>query len=184
MFRTFLLFIAALIGAVILANITSAPAKEFLTEKEIDSIQDAQAIDLRVRIYMEAAELRLKAAEERLSGKESSPGDPLEFFTPEDMVDGYYRILQSVMTSVDAAFQKARGDRQKVREALKSLKASTERAGKQLEVLKRLAEEKKKEELWNLVNQAMDITRGAHEGAEEGLSRPMEPPSQKSKKSR
>jgi len=88
------------------------------------------------------------------------------------------------MTSVDAAFQKARGDRQKVREALKSLKASTERAGKQLEVLKRLAEEKKKEELWNLVNQAMDITRGAHEGAEEGLSRPVEPPSQKSKKSR
>jgi hypothetical protein len=184
MHRIMSLFILPLIGVGVLCFVPASPAKEFLTDKEIEAIQDAQAIDLRVRIYMEAAELRLKTAEDRLTGKESSPGDPLEFFTPEDMVDAYYHILSGVMTSLDAAFQKAGRDRQKVTEALKSLKASTERAGKQLEVLKRLAEEKKKEDLWNLVNQAIGIARGAFEGAEEGLSRPVESPSQKSPKSR
>ncbi len=148
-----------------------APGKEFLTPKEIEQIQDAQEIDQRVKIYMEAASLRLKTAEARLGGKEAEPGDPLEFWTPEEMVDAYYRIVKSVMTNLDDAYQKPDVDREKVGKALKILKDTTEWAAKVLVSLKKTAEDQRKEELWNSVNLAIDITGGAHEGAELGLSK-------------
>ena len=171
-------------------------AKEYLTDKEIEKIQDTYDIDRRVKIYMEAAALRLKTAEERLTGKESEPGDPLEFFTPEDMLDGYYNIVKSVMMNLDDAAERPNRDngvyvasvenkspREKFSGALKTLKSETEKAVRQLEALKKIAEEKKKEELWNLVNSAIDITNGAHEGAEYGLSKqPSSPDKEKTKK--
>jgi len=160
------------------------PGKEFLTDKEIQLIQDAQDVDLRIKIYLDAAALRLKTAEERLYGKESLEGDPLEFFTPEDLLDGYYRILRSVMFTLDEAFQKPGSDRAKLRSALKRLKKHTEQAAKDLEVLKKLSEERQKEELWNLVNKAIDINSGAYEGAESGLSLMPAPESEKKTKER
>ena len=149
----------------------SAPDKEFLTPKEIEKIQDAQEIDKRVKIYLDAGALRLKTAEERLGGKESEPGDPLELFSVEEMVDGYYRIMKSVMLNLDDAYQKRDTDKSTLGKALKSLKDSTEWAAKVLLALKKSAEEKRNEELWNLVNQSIDINKGAHEGAELGLSK-------------
>jgi hypothetical protein len=173
----------------------AVPAKEFLTDKEIEKIQDNPEIDLRVKIYLEAAALRLKTAEARLAGQEAEPGDPLEFFTPEDMLDGYFKILKSVMANLDdaAAHNPMRvrklapsadpQDWQKrIGKALKNLRSSTERAAGELEILKKLAEEKKKEELWKLVNNAIEITSGAHEGAEYGLSKQPDSPNKDSKK--
>jgi len=155
--------------------------KEFLTPKEIEKIQDNQEIEKRVPIYLEAAALRLQVAQERLTGKESEPGDPLEFFTVEDMLDGYYAILRSVMMNLDDAVQRPGADSGKLGKALKELKSQTEMAGKELDVLRKLAEEKRLEGVWNAVNRALDITEGAHQGAEEGLSRYGE---EKSKRSR
>ncbi len=155
----------------IFSTASVALEKEFLTPKEIAGIQDTHEIDARVKIYLDAAALRLKTAEDRLVGKESAPGDPLEFFTPEDMLDGYYRILKSVMMNIDEAAQKPGPNRELVGKALKNLKSSTEKAADELQVLKKLAEEKKKEELWNRVNDAIDITKGAREGAEYGISK-------------
>jgi hypothetical protein len=182
--RHLLLFPLTLVAAGFFVAARGSPGKEFLTDKEIAKIQDAQEIDARVKVYMDAAALRLKTAEERLVGKESEEGDPLEFFTPEDMLDGYYRILKSVMMNLDEAFQKPGQDRRKLEKALKTLKGATEDGGKQLEILKKIAEEKQKEELWNLVNRAIDITDGAHEGAEYGLSKLPAPPGKKKKDSR
>jgi hypothetical protein len=190
--------------------IAAAPAagraKEFLTDKEIDQIRENQDIDARVKIYMEAAALRLKTAEERLNGKESEPGDPLEFFTPEDMLDAYYRILKSVMANIDDAANPDKasslrdraladdcgyncGSNRKqvtksdmLRKALKNLKSETEKNAAQLEVLKKIAEQKNKEELWNLVNNAIEINTGAREGAEYGLSKQPSQPSPPQKK--
>ncbi len=159
----------------------AAPTKEYLTPKEIEKIQDAQEIEERIKIYLEAASLRLKAAEDRLNAKESIPGDPLEFFSVEDMLDGYYQILRSVMLNLDDAFQKPRGDKEKLGKALKNLKESTEKAQKSLAILKRQAEDKKQEDAWNLINKAIDITKGALEGAEQGLSHQPGPPKKKGK---
>jgi hypothetical protein len=173
-----LLFLT-LTGAAFACALPASPEKEFLTNKEITAIQDSQAIDMRLVLYMDAAKLRLKTAEDRLVGTEAQEGDPLEFFTPEDMLDGYCRILKSVMTNLDASYQRGVPEREKVHRALKTLKGATETMGKELDILKKLAEEKKREELWNLVNRAIEITQGAHEGAEYGLSKTPAPPKKK-----
>lgn len=167
----YLLFIFALIAGSIPITPQNILAREFLTDQEIKKIQEAQEIDRRVRIYMEAAEFRLKTAQERLSGVESVEGDPLEFFTPEDMVDGYYQIVRSVMLNLEGAFEEPTRDLNKIKSGLKSLKKVTDKTGKRLEILKRIAEENRKEELWNLVNQAIDITEEANEGAVYGLDK-------------
>jgi len=148
-----------------------SPGKDFLTNQEIEKIQDAQEIDLRVKVYLDAAALRLQAAEARLNGKESEAGDPMEFFTPEDMLDAYNQIIRSVMINLDDAFQKPSVSRDRVVKALKNLKDSMEKSTGRLAVLKKMAEEKEKEYLWTLVNRAAEITDGAREGAELGLSR-------------
>jgi hypothetical protein len=157
-------------AALVLACPLRAAAKEFLTPDEILKIQDAPEVDKRVKIYLEAAALRLKSAEERLNGHESSPGDPLEFFTVEEMVGGYHRILRSVMFTLDEAAEKPK-EPERLNKALKNLKDRTEKDLKSLQILKKMAEEKQKEELWNLVNQALEIADGAREGAETGLTR-------------
>ena len=160
-----------LLSGVLLAGAQQRPgSKEYLTQDEITKIQDAQEIDLRTKLYMQAAALRLKAAEERLNGKESAPGDPMEFFSVEDMLEGYYQIMRSVMINLDDAYQKPGDDRARIGKALKNLKESTDRALKDLEIIKAIAEEKKLEDVWNLTNRALDIARGAQEGAEVGLS--------------
>jgi hypothetical protein len=169
-------FVLMLTGCLALLEALESSGKEFLTAKEIAEIQDTHEIDVRVKIYMDAALLRLRTAEDRLVGKESAPGDPLEYFTPEDMLDGYYRILKSVMINIDDAAQRPPTTPDAVKKALKRLKSTTEKATEELQVLKKIAEDKRKEEFWNLVNKAIDITNGAHEGAEYGLSKEPAPP--------
>lgn len=162
---------ALLLSLMIAVSVRPGSAKDFLTPQEIAKIQDAQEIDLRVKVYLEAAALRLKTVAGRLAGKESLPEDPLEFFSVEDMLDGYYKILHSVMLNLDDASRNPQTDQKKFQAALKNLKSTTEVAGKQLEVLKKTAEAQRKEEAWNLVGRAIEITKGAREGAAAALSR-------------
>jgi hypothetical protein len=153
------------------AILAGMPAKDLLTAKEIILLQDNREINHRVNIYMDAALLRLKSAEERLAGKEPEEGDPFEFFTPEDLVQNYSKLLKNLMFNIDDVYQNPRRD-QNIRKALKSLKEGTEKTAGHLEILKRIAEDQKKEQLWNLLNQAIEITDEAHKGAEYGLSKP------------
>lgn len=168
-------FLCILIWILTPALSPSCWAKEFLTEKEIEAIQRNRSVKERVPIYLAAAELRLKAAEDRLVGREPAEGDPLEFFTPEDMIEGYDSIIKSVMTNLDEAFRDQRRTRPSIHGVLKQLKRSMERSAAQLEILKRIAEEKGKEELWTLANNAIELTQGALEGANYGLTQEPEP---------
>jgi len=154
-----------LLGMTLAAVVRPEQTKEFLTPVEIEKIQEAQEIRLRVKIYMEAASLRLKTAADRLAGKESAPGDPLEFFSVEDMIDGYYRILRAVMLNLDEASRIHTTDPEKLQAALKNLKTVTDASVRPLEVLKKTAEELRREEMWKLVIQAIEINGGAREGA-------------------
>jgi len=158
-------------------------AKDFLTDAEITVIQENQEIHLRVKFYLQFAELRLKTAEDKLNGIEPAAGDPFELLTPEELLDAYYRILRSVMINLDDAHSHADSRAEpKIRQALKTLKGSSEKALVQLDILKRIAEEKKKEELWDLVNQAIDVTKGAREGAETALANDPDTPAKQKKR--
>ena len=87
------------------------------------------------------------------------------------MLDGYYRILHSVMLNLDDAVQNRMADQKKSQAALKNLKTATEASLPQLQVLKKLSEDQKREEAWKLIGNAIEITNGAHEGAAKALER-------------
>lgn len=181
--KLLLRLIPALLWCTSLFTAPVSEAKDFLTDAEINVIQENQEIHLRVKFYLQFASLRLKAAEDRLNGIEPAAGDPFELLTPEEMLDAYYRILRSVMLNLDDIY--LHGDVRnmpKVRQALKTLKGSSEKALTQLNILKRIAEEKKKEELWDLVNQAIDVTKAAHEGAEAALAKDSDTPAKQKKR--
>jgi hypothetical protein len=149
--------------------------KESLTPYEIIQMQENKNIDIRVRLYMDAAARRLKTAQERLAGKEPEEGEPFELYTPEDFLDIYCQIFKTVMTNLDAIAEQPR-TKENLGKALKDLKEGSEKNSKALEILKRYAEDQKKEELWNAVNRAIEITADAKSGAEYGLTKHPAPP--------
>lgn len=162
-----------LIAAMLLFGSFSAafalPVRDYLTEEEIDAIQRNQEIDPRVKLYLKAASLRLTSAEARLAGQETEPGDPMEYFTPEGMLDAYYHILNSVMLNLEDAVEKFPPDRGGIRKALKHLQSVIKKDLPKLENLKRMAAAKEETELVRLILRAIDISTVALEGAEEAL---------------
>jgi len=150
---------------------SGALARDFLTEKEITKMKNTQDIDKRTGIYMDAASLRLRTALDRFDGKDSEPGDELEFYSIQDMLEDYYKIMDRIMLVVGDAFESPRSrENINIKKALQALKSESSGNLKKLAGLMKLAEEKQNEELWNRVNSAIDITRGVLDGAEEGLS--------------
>jgi hypothetical protein len=153
------------------AVVPGACARDFLTDTEITKMQRTQDIDKRTGIYMDAASLRLRAALDRFEGKESEPGDAMEFYSQQDMLDDYYKIMERVMLVVGDAFESPRRrENINIKKALQTLKSESSGNLKRLSALMKLAEEKRKEEVWDKVNRAIDITGGVLDGAEEGLS--------------
>jgi hypothetical protein len=165
----FLLSIGILLSGLV-AFASRNPVREFLTEKEIEAIQENQDIATRTKMYLQAATLRLVSAQARLTGEETEPGAPLEFLTPEDMLDGYYRIIQSVMANLEDAYQIRRPDRDGIKKALKYLRYRMENDLDKLELLEKMAAEREKKEFLDLVRRAVDIAKGADSGAKESLS--------------
>jgi len=153
------------------AAVPGARARDFLTDKEIAKMKNIQDIDKRTGIYMDAAALRLSTALDRFGGKESEPGDAMEFYSMQDMLDDYYKILDRVMLVVGDAFESPRRrENINIKKALQALKSESDANLKLLSTLMKFAEEKDEEELWNSVNRAIDITGGVLDGADEGLS--------------
>ena len=134
-------------------------------------MQNNQDIDRRTNIYMEAATLRLRTAQERFDGKESNPGDAMEFYSQEDMLDDYYKIMERVMLIIDDAFESPRRrENINIKRALNTLKSESSGNIERLLALMKLAEEKQKDDLWKRLGRAVDITEGILDGADEGLS--------------
>ena len=165
------LIIPVVVALSFFAADSNAWARDFLADKEIDKIQDTQDIDKRTGIYMDAATLRLRTALDRFEGKESEPGDAMEFYSLKDMLDDYYNIMDRIMLVVGDAFESPRlRENINIKKALQTLKSESSGNLKKLTELMKLAEEKQNEELWNRVNSAIDITGGVIDGADEGLS--------------
>jgi len=171
MIKKYTLIGTAVLVVLFFATVSGAAARDFLTDKEITRMQNTQDIDKRTGIYMDAASLRLRTVSDRFTGKESEPGDAMEFYSQEEMLDDYYRIMERVMLVVDDAFEfPRRRENINIKKALQTLKSESSDNLKRLSALMKLTEEKRKEELRNRVNRAIDITGGVLDGAEEGLS--------------
>jgi hypothetical protein len=146
-------------------------AKDFLTDKEIELLQETQSVANRARIYMDAAALRLETAKDKLSNKEYEAGDPMELLTPEDVIGAYCKILRSIQLNVEYAIEtpQRRGS-ESAGKALKTLKEETGKALKELDVLRQMAEEKQRDPLLNSINDAIDITNDIIDDTNEKLA--------------
>jgi hypothetical protein len=162
---------SAVFALMFFAALSGAWARDFLTDQEITRMQNTQDIDKRTDIYMTAASLRLRTVQNRFEELESEPGHAMEFFSREDMLDDYYNIMERVMLVVGDAFDSPRRrENVNIKKALTKLKSESSDNLKKLSTLKKLAEEKRKKELWDRVNRAIDITGGVLDGAVEGLA--------------
>jgi hypothetical protein len=168
--KAILCLTAAILAAGTLTGAFGFRPNEFLTEEEIDGIRKNQDIDPRVKLYLAAASLRLTSAQARMTGREILPGDPLEYLTPEDMIDGYYRILNSIMFNLDDASQKIPADRGGIRKALKRLRDKLQEFIPELQSMEERAAGENEAEMKRLIRRAVDISNSALEGAEQALS--------------
>jgi len=160
----------AVLAVVFFAAADGALARDFLTEQEIALMRKNQDIDKRTGIFMNAAALRLNTVLDRFEGIESKPGDALEFFSQEEMLDDYYKIIEHVMLVVRDAFESPRRrENVNIKKALQTLKSESPQYLEKLAALKIFAGEKQKKNLLNRLSQAIDITEGLLEGAEDGL---------------
>jgi hypothetical protein len=146
-------------------------ARDYLTGKEIELLQETRSVANRTRTYMEAAALRLKTALDKLSNKEYEAGDPMEFLLPEDVVDDYCKILHSVQLNVGYAVEAPRRPgNETVEKALKTMKEETEKALRSLEILQRIAKEKQRDPLSERIQDALDTTQESFDEAKEKLA--------------
>lgn len=143
----------------ILSFSSAGHARDFLTDKEIERLQETQSVAARTRIYMDAAALRLKTVKDKLSNKEYEAGDPMELLMPEEVIDAYCKILRSVHLITGYAIEAPnRKGNESVEKALTILKAETTIALKELDILLRMAEEKQRNLLSGSINDAIDVT--------------------------
>lgn len=168
--RSFITLVAVILLSGTFADAFGYREREFLTEAEIDAIRRNQKIDPRVKLYLRAASQRLMSAQSRLSGQETLPEDPLEYLTPEDMLDGYYKILNSVMFNLEDASEKFPPDRGGIRKALKHLRDQMKKMIPELEFMEIRAVEREDKEMARLIKRAKDLSNAALEGAEQALS--------------
>ena len=160
---------AVLLGSSFALYAANPRSREYLTEAEIARVQAEQKIKPRVAFYLQAALSRLKSAESRLRREAIEPGDPLEYFTPEDMIEGYYQILNSVMTNLEDAHERGNRDRSSIPGALKELKKRMQQCELYLDSLETLAKEQENKALLQLIQKAGEATQGALAGAEYAL---------------
>lgn len=162
---------AAALVVLLLPSATSG--RELLTGKEIEQLRLYRELDKRVEIYLKAAELRLDTLRQRLAGQESKEGDPLEFQSTLDLLEGYISAMRSIMANIDEAvgyrYKKEFG--RELVKALEKLKESSEKYQPRLEEILKEAAKRKDQQLYRQAERAIELTRGASEGASIGLER-------------
>jgi hypothetical protein len=175
--RRWILFILpAILGIFFFRQI--GHARDYLSDKEIELLQDTRSVAKRTRISMNAAALRLKTASDKLFNKEYEAGDPMELLLPEEVMEDYCKILHSVQLNVAYAVEKPhRTGNETVEKALTTLKEETEKALRSLEVLQRIAKEKQRDTLLDHIQDAIELTQETLDDASEKLAalRPRNP---------
>jgi hypothetical protein len=161
--------LALLAGAV--GRVPWAYGRELLSEKEIEQLRDHQELDKRAELYLKFAALRLDTFKERAKGIESKEGDPLEFHSLADLITGYTKCVNALQDNIDETITYKKYETRKLIQVLRKLKAQAEKFDPQLKEALSYAISKKDEPLYDRVNEALETTKSAIDGAKEGLER-------------
>ena len=161
----------AVFALLLFAPLSDARARDFLTEIEITQLRNAPNIDKRTDIYMDAALMRLRSVQDRFEGKESEPGDAMEFYSQQDMLDDYTEIMNRVVLIVGDAFEMPHHrENTGIKRALNILKSKCSESFNRLAELRKNAEKKQLKSLLNNINHTIDVINDILDGAKEGLA--------------
>jgi hypothetical protein len=147
------------------------PFQEWMTPAEIVKFRDEQELAKRIGMYMSAAKLRLEKVGERLSGKSSAEGDPLEFHSATDLVLGCRSAIRAAMISIQDQVTYKKAENEEIIAALKELKGTTEDFRPALEKIQKQAIEKRDEPLYNAVKECAQYADSAARGAKSAIEK-------------
>src|ERR1051325_3141139 len=125
----------------LIAVAAPAPAQrkgDYLTDKELDLVREAQDIDQRASVFIAIADRRLLAITDpnaKLSKKDLESFGPLPTGTQVELLDDYRRALDEFMDKVDDAFRRS-GKSQQFMKAAKLIHEGVARQLSQLGTLR------------------------------------------------
>jgi hypothetical protein len=165
--------VSFLLTAILVAQFSAQALQiqEWMTPAEIEKFRDEQDLAKRTGLYMNAAKLRLEQAAERLSGKNSAEGDPLEFHSVTDLIWGCRSAIRAAMLGIQDQVTYKKAESVEVIKALKELKSTTEGLLPELERVQKLALEKRDEALYKAVKECAQYADSAARGSKDAIEK-------------
>ena len=145
--------------------------QEWLTDGEIEKLRERQELFKRVEFYIEAVELRIQAAEDRMEGKSTKEGDPFEFHSPVDLIKGCQMALRSTMLNIEDQVTYKKAAQAEITKALKKLKKSTESFLPRFKKILDTSLEKRNEPLARITHECIQFSDSAIKGASQVLEK-------------
>ncbi len=146
------------------------------TDAEYEKLRDAQEIRNRVKVFLEIAESRLDELDRRREEREwdKEEDNPLEFFTPGQLLRAYNRAVVGTMVNIDERAKYKTSPEKDIRKALEAVNKKASEFIPRLESVRQYAIDRKDEELfleWREAKKQSDI---ALKGSQFGLGAPVQ----------
>lgn len=154
-----------LLASLLLASGTAqAQKRDHLTEQEIELVREAQEIDLRIQVFVKAADRRLlvmtdpNAVQKK---KEEEVWGPLPKGTRLELLSDYKRILEEAEEKLDDAYERG-AKNEKIPKALSKFKEGVTKHIAQLRAFApQLTDPKEQRALMEAIEEAETVTKGA-----------------------
>ena len=141
------------------------------TNAEYESLQNAQKLKDRVKVFIQIAEGRLNEIERRTSRVEwdKDEGNPLEFYTYGQLVRAYQRSVEGIMVNIDEKVSSKSETAKDIKKTLRQLNSKIKNFIPRLDLVRNLAEEKSDKNLYLEWRKAWESSQTALKGSRLGL---------------
>ncbi len=158
-------------------RIKSSISGDQFTDAEFELLRDAQELKERVEVFLNIAEARLDEIERRTAGIEWDKEDPnpLEFYTYAQLTRAYQRSLEGIMINIDEKATRKTAPEKEIKKSLKMLNSRIQTFIPRLEPVKKLAEDRRDEDLHVEWREAWKSSQQALKGSQYGLGAPAQP---------
>ncbi len=147
-----------------LPTTTQAQKRDHLTEQEVELVREAQEIDLRIQVFVKAADRRLLVLTNpnaTQKPKEEEVWGPLPKGTRLELLSDYKRILEEAEEKLDDAYERGVSN-PKIPKALAKFKEGVTKQIAQLRAFaSQLADPKEQRALDAALEEAETVTKGA-----------------------
>lgn len=148
----------------LLSQSVQAQKRDYLTEQEVDLVREAQEIDLRIQVFIKAADRRLLMLTNpnaTQKPKEEETWGPLPKGTRLELLGDYKRILEEAEEKLDDAYERG-AKNEKIPKALAKFKEGVTKQIAQLRTFaSQLSEPKEQRALAEAIEEAETVTKGA-----------------------